>query len=256
MKDDIITNSKILKMAYVYNNLDDELREARTQKKDHETFLNDILEREVRQRRENTIKKRLQIAHFPYKKYLEDFNRSLYKPELINEFDILDSLEFIDKKENIILIGTPGSGKTHYAIGIGIKACLANKSVLFCSVPNLMIEMREAMSKNSFTAFRAKFIHYDLVILDELGYSSFDKPSCELLFNLLSNRRDQGSVIVTTNLSFDRWEEVFYDPMLTGALVDRLAYKAHVLDVSREVSHRYEETISWKKESKLNKISD
>lgn len=255
MKENIIKNCKILKMAYIYNNFEEELKEARAQKKDSITFLNDILEKEVRQRKENTIKKRLQIAKFPYKKYLEDFDRSLYKPDIINEFDNLDSLEFIDNKENIILIGTPGSGKTHYAIGIGIKACLANKSVLFCSVPNLIIEMREAMSKNSFTSFRTKFIKYDLVILDELGYSSFDKASCESLFNLLSNRRDQGSVIVTTNLSFDRWEEVFHDPMLTGALVDRLAYKAHVLDVSREVSHRYEETVTWKKESSSNQVA-
>ena len=87
---------------------------------------------------------------------------------------------------------------------------------------------------------------YDLVILDELGYVSFDKEGCEILFNLLSNRNDKGSIIITTNLTFDRWEEIFKDAMLTGAMVDRLAYKAHILDLSRDISHRYEETVSWK----------
>ena len=95
---------------------------------------------------------------------------------------------------------------------------------------------------------KGKFENYDLVILDELGYVSFDKEGCEILFNLLSNRNDKGSIIITTNLTFDRWEEIFKDAMLTGAMVDRLAYKAHILDLSREVSHRYEETVSWKKE--------
>lgn len=86
---------------------------------------------------------------------------------------------------------------------------------------------------------------YDLVILDELGYVSFDQEGCEILFNLLSNRTDKGSIIITTNLAFDRWEEIFKDPMLTGAIVDRLAHKAHIMDISRETSYRYEETISW-----------
>ena len=85
------------------------------------------------------------------------------------------------------------------------------------------------------------------VILDELGYVSFDKSGCEILFNLLSNRNDKGSIIITTNLTFDRWEEIFKDTMLTGAMVDRLAHKAHILDISRPTSHRFEETISWLK---------
>jgi len=160
----------------------------------------------------------------------------------------LETLQFIDKKENVILIGTPGAGKSHYAIGLGIKACIEGKSVLFASVPNLIIELKEAMSKSQLTNYKRRFDKYDLVILDELGYVSFDKEGCEILFNLISNRNDKGSIVITTNLTFDRWEEVFKDAVLTGAMVDRLAYKAHILDITRDVSHRYEETIYWKKE--------
>ena len=239
-------NSKILKLSYIFKNYEEEIKEAKQIKKDVGIFLDELLEKEINQRKENGVKKRIRYAKFPIKKYLEDFDRKKYKQEFIKEFEELETLEFIDKKENIILIGTPGAGKTHYAIGLGMKACIEGKSVLFVSVPNLIIELREALSRSALNTYKKKFEKYDLVILDELGYVSFDKEGCEILFNLLSNRNDKGSIIITTNLTFDRWEEIFKDAMLTGAMVDRLAYKAHILDISRDVSHRYEETLSWK----------
>ena len=100
------------------------------------------------------------------------------------------------------------------------------------------------------SVYRKRFENYDLVILDELGYISMDKSGCELLFNLISSRNDKKSIIVTSNLTFDRWEEVFKDPTLTAALIDRLAYKAHILDISRDKGGRFEETIAWLEASK------
>ena len=237
----------ILKLSYIGNNYEEEIIEAKQTNLEFEDFLTKILRQEMIQRKENGILKRIREAKFPYKKYLEDFDRKIYKKEFEVEFKELETLDFIEKKENIILIGTPGAGKTHYAIALGIKACMEGKSVLFVSVPNLIIELKEAMSKSQLSIYKRRFEKFDLVILDELGYVSFDKEGCEILFNLLSNRNDKGSIIITTNLTFDRWEEIFKDAMLTGAMVDRLAYKAHILDISRDVSHRYEETISWKK---------
>ena len=102
------------------------------------------------------------------------------------------------------------------------------------------------MSSNQVNSYKKKFEKVDIVILDELGYISFDKEGSEILFNLLSNRNDKGSIIITTNLIFDRWDEIFKDPILTGAMIDRLAHKAHVLDLSGE-SYRIKETISWLK---------
>jgi len=219
--------------------------EANHTKMSYHEFLKTLLEREAMLRKENGIKNRLRTARFPTKKYLEDFDTSKYAAEIRAKFEELSTLEFITNKENIILIGSPGCGKTHYATGLGIKACMEGMSVLFISVPNLIIELKEAMSLNQLNAYKRKFEKYDLVILDELGYVSFDKEGCEILFNLLSNRNDKGSIIITTNLSFDRWEEIFKDAMLTGAIVDRLAHKAHIMDISRATSHRYEETIAW-----------
>ena len=237
----------ILKLSYIGNNYEEEITEAKQTNLEFEDFLTKLLRQEMIQRKENGILKRIKEAKFPYKKYLEDFDRKIYKKEFEAEFKELETLNFIEKKENIILIGTPGAGKTHYAIALGIKACMEGKSVLFASVPNLIIELKEAMSKSQLSIYKRRFEKFDLVILDELGYVSFDKEGCEILFNLLSNRNDKGSIIITTNLTFDRWEEIFKDAMLTGAMVDRLAYKAHILDISRDVSHRYEETVSWKK---------
>lgn len=217
----------------------------------HEEFLTRLLESEYELRRENGVKNRLRYARFPYKKYLEDFDTSKYDPELRIKFTELNTLNFIKEKENIILIGSPGSGKSHYSIGLGIRACMEGMKVLFISVPNLIIELKEAMSLNQLNNYKKKFEKYYLVILDELGYVSFDKEGCEILFNLLSNRNDKGSIIINTNLAFDRWEEIFKDPMLTGAIVDRLAHKAHIMDISRETSHRYEETIKWLNSKKI-----
>ena len=107
-----------------------------------------------------------------------------------------------------------------------------------------MIEIKEQMTLNQLQRYRKRFERYDLVILDEMGYISFDKDVSEILFNLLSNRTQKGSTIITTNLTFDRWEEIFKDPILTTAIIDRLAYKAHIIDLSGE-SYRAQETLKW-----------
>ena len=211
----------------------------------HEQYLLELLESEYENRLNNGIARRLKEAKFPFKKYLVDFDRTKYSPEFLSEFAELETLDFIDKNENVILLGTSGAGKTHYAISLGIAACMTGKSVLFASVSNLIVELKEAMNSQQLSRFRKKFDRYDLVILDELGYVTFDKSSAELLFSLISSRNDKGSIIITSNLTFDRWEEVFHDPTLTAAAVDRLAHKGHILDISREKGGRFEETMAW-----------
>lgn len=245
---DIKKASKILKLSYLRESYEEILEEAKILKLNNREFLELYLEREIEKRQNNGITRRIKNAKFTNKKFIEDFDKSKYSLEINNKFEYLEKLKFIDNKENIILIGTPGCGKTHYATALGIKACISGKTVLFTSVPNLVIELQEAMSKSQITNYKKRFEKYDLVILDELGYVSFDKTGCEILFNLLSSRNDKGSIIVTTNLDFNRWEEIFKDPMLTGAMVDRLAHRAHIMDMSREISYRMEDTISWSKE--------
>jgi DNA replication protein DnaC len=231
-----------LKLSYIRQNYSKIAKETSLS---HEEMLLQLLSGEYENRINNGNNRRIKEAKFPYKKYLSDFDRTKYTEEFLPEFEELETLEFIKKNENVILIGASGAGKTHYAAALGIAACMAGKSVFFANVSNLIVELREIMGKNQITQFRRKFDRYALVILDELGYITFDKAGAELLFGLISSRNDKGSIIVTTNLTFDRWEEVFHDPTLTAAAADRLAHKGHILDISREKGGRLEETIAW-----------
>ena len=234
-----------LRLPYIRDNWRQLVDEATHTRQDYTAFLENILDSEWRQRLENGQAKRIKEAKFPLKKYLVDFKREKYDEVFTPKFEELDTLAFIKNKENIILIGTQGAGKTHYSIALGIAACMKGHSVLFASVPNLVVELKETMHNNQMSSYRKRFERYDLVILDELGYVSMDKSACELLFNLISSRNERGSIIVNSNLTFDQWEETFKDPTLTGALIDRLAHKAHVLDISRDKGGRFEETIAW-----------
>jgi len=236
--------AKELKLSYIYENYEELIKEATDLQQTPEEFLTCFLQKEVERRKENGIARRIRYAKFPHKKYLVDFHTENFSKKLQLKVKELSTLEFVRSKENLILIGNPGTGKTHFAIALGIEACMQGMSVLFTSIPNLVIELKEAMSKNQITMYKRKFEKYNLVILDELGYVSFDKEGNEILFNLLSNRNDNGSIIITSNLVFERWDEVFKDPVLTGALVDRLAHKAHVLDMSGD-SYRIKETKEW-----------
>jgi DNA replication protein DnaC len=239
-----------LRLQYTRENWRQLADEANHTKQDYAAFLENLLDCEWRNRLENGQARRIKEAKFPIKKYLVDFKREKYDALFVPKFEELETLAFIQNKENIILIGTSGAGKTHYSIALGIAACMRGYSVLFASVPNLIVELKETMSHNQLSNYRKRFEKYHLVILDELGYVSMDKNGCEMLFNLISSRNEKGSIIVNSNLNFDRWEEVFKDPTLTGALIDRLAHKAHILDISREKGGRFEETIAWLEDSK------
>lgn len=246
----ITDTCKNLRLPYIRDNWQQLVDEAKHIKQDYAAFLANLLDCEWQLRLANGQARRIKEAKFPLKKYLVDFQRTKYDEVFLPKFEELETLRFIKNMENIILLGTSGAGKTHYAIALGIAACMKGHSVLFATVPNLIAELKETMSSNQLTSYRKRFEKYDLVILDELGYVSMDKSGCEMLFNLISSRNDKGSIVVTSNLSFDRWEEIFKDPTLTGALIDRLAHKAHILDISRDKGGRFEETIAWLEDSK------
>lgn len=159
----------------------------------------------------------------------------------MEKLPLLERLDFIESGQNIVLAGNSGTGKTNIAIGLGLKACLQGYKVLFTTVHKLLTQIRESHSQRNLKVTEARFENYDLVICDEFGYVSFDKEGSELLFNHLSLRAGRKSTIITTNLGFERWEEIFGDPVLTAALVDRLTHKAHLINMNGE-SYRLKET--------------
>ena len=163
-----------LQLPYIGNNFDLLVEEATNTKMGYAQFMIDAFSKELEQRQESRVQRRIKEARFPYRKYLADLDLNEFNDEINNDIENLMTLDFISAKENVILIGNSGRAKTHIAVGLGISACLADKRVLFTNVPNLVIELKEALSRSAVTAFRNKFVKFELVIIDEL---------CEALHN-------------------------------------------------------------------------
>lgn len=235
-----------LKMPVLKSSYKEAIQEANAKESSYDQFLWELLQRECDRRQENAKQDRVRRAGFPFRKYLEDIVIEDLPEDAQRKFRTLSSLDFIKTGQNIIMAGNPGTGKTHLAIGLGVKACLAGYKVLFVTVSSLINQLKESRSEKTLRAFGNKFEKYDLVITDELGYISFDKEGSELLFTHLSLRVGRKSTIVTTNLSFERWDEIFLDPVLTAAMVDRLTHKAYIVNMNGN-SFRLKETAEWAK---------
>ncbi|AQS58057.1 IS21-like element helper ATPase IstB [Desulforamulus ferrireducens] len=221
------------------------LRLAQAQGWGYEQFLVEILRKEITQRQENQMKRRIRNAHFPLDKSLDDF-RFHHLPN-VQEATVwqLATGEFVKRQENVIMIGNPGTGKTHLAIGLGRRLCKQGLSVRFYTAANLVTELSEAQEFHRLTKLEKALSKVDLLIVDELSYLTFSKAHAELLFHVLSNRNERGSVLITTNLEFSRWGELFPNEMLTAALIDRLTHHAYILDMNAE-SYRLKQRIESK----------
>jgi DNA replication protein DnaC len=237
---------KELKLSGIGGVLEEKIDEANKLEQSYEEFLKEILEIGIDKRRENGKLNRLRYAKFPYKKYIEDLKKENLPEDAKKRLKELKTLKFIEEGRNLILAGNPGTGKTHIAIGLGIEACMRGYKVLYTTIPLLINELKETRSQRKLRVFEKRFEKYDLVICDELGYISFDKEGSELLFTFLSLRAGRRSTIITSNLPFNKWNEVFKDPVLTAALVDRLVHKSYVVNMNGN-SYRTKETIEWLK---------
>lgn len=220
------------------------LDEFKDKNKNYDQFLYKLLELEYISRTKSRKASRIRQAGFPFKKYLDELKLEELPDDAKTKLQELETLDFIKQGRNIIFAGNPGTGKTHLAIGLGIKACLNDYKVHFTTVPRLITQIRESRSERTLRQFENRFEKYDLVICDEFGYISFDKEGAELLFSHLSLRVGIKSTIITTNLSFDRWSEIFGDTVLTAAMVDRLTHKAHIVNMNGK-SYRTKETLQY-----------
>ena len=222
------------------------VEEFKNKSNQYEQFLYKLLEIEHASREQSRKASRVRQAKFPYRKSLEDLSLEDLPIDAQNKLPELETLDFIEQGQNIILTGNPGTGKTHLSIALGIKACQNNYKVLFTTVSRLITLLKESRSERTLGYTESRFEKYDLVICDEFGYISFDKQGAELLFSHLSLRAGVKSTIITTNLSFDRWNEIFGDTILTAAMVDRLTHKAHIVKMNGK-SYRTKETAAWLK---------
>jgi DNA replication protein DnaC len=231
-----------LRLAAFRNNIAEIIAQAVKENTSYEQVVLDLLKAEQEIRLVNRKKVQMRNAAFPQLKYLQDLNRSELPTDAIAKLPALETMDFITTGQNVILGGSPGTGKTHLAIGLGIKACQLGYNVMFTTVSKLLTQIRENHSNRTLRALELKFEKYDLVICDEFGYISFDKQGSEMLFNHLSLRTGIKSTIITSNLSFDKWNDIFgKDTVLTAALLDRLTHKAYLVNMNGQ-SYRMKET--------------
>jgi DNA replication protein DnaC len=211
---------------------------------DYNGYLVKLMELEYQERKERRKKLRIKLAGFPQLKYLQELSLDDLPKDAQEKLPSIKSMDFIESGQNIILSGNPGTGKSHLATGLGLEACERGYKVYFVTVPQLITQIRESRSERRLRTLENRFEKYDLVICDEFGYISFDKEGAELLFTHLSLRTGKKATIITTNLSFDRWSEIFGDPVLTAAMVDRITHRAHIINMNGK-SYRAKETKEW-----------
>ena len=236
---------KRLKLPTVAANYRRFAQEASQSNQPYERYLLALAEAEVNHREANSERKRIAQARFPVLKGLDGFDFAVI-PSL-NKQDILELAQgnYIQAKENVVFAGPTGTGKTHCAVALGIAACRLGKRVRFATAAGLINELTEAQAQLRLSKLESALLRLDLLILDEVGFVPFSKIGAELLFGVLTERYERGSVLVTTNLDFASWTDVFGDPRLTAALLDRLTHRCHILEFQGD-SYRFKESLRRK----------
>lgn len=247
-------NLKLLKLSNVLRQLETFIRQAKESGTDYGEFLLGLTEQELQMRAENRLRRRIREARFPLMKTLQTFDYNAAPGLDLRLLRELETGDYIRQHRNVILLGNSGTGKTHLATGLGVAACgqgLITRFVTGCGLANELIEAQVAKNLSRTIQRTARS---DVLVLDELGYVPFSKEGSQLLFQVLAERHERGSVIITTNLGFADWTQVFGDATMTAALLDRLTHNAHVIHCNWD-SYRLKETLRARKRSADKQIA-
>lgn len=226
--------SRVLKAPSLLGAVDRLAGRARAESWTHEEFLAACLQREVAARQDHGGAARIKQARFPALKSLEEFDyehqRSLQREVIAH----LGTLDFIAGKENVVFLGPPGTGKTHLSIGVGIRACQAGHRVASATASQWVNRLAQAHQAGRLEAELSRLARYSLLVIDEVGYVPFEAEAANLFFQLVSNRYERASLIVTSNKPFGRWGEVFGDDTVAAAMIDRLVHHAEAIALKGE----------------------
>lgn len=232
------TNSELKEMLFQLNlshstqNIDHYLSQAAQQNYSHAHFLMTLLQDEQQYRRERRIRERLRQSQMRIQKSIDSFDFSYPTRIDAHTTKSMFDLSFIREKKNVILLGPPGVGKSHIALSLCYEACLADYKCRFSTAMNLINELNASLSDNTFLSLMKRLNSFDLLLIDEMGYLPVDKQGADLLFQIISNRYESGSVLVTTNRPFKEWGEIFNgDTTLAGALIDRLVHHGIIIQI-------------------------
>lgn len=233
----LLAHLRALKLPGVAREYPTLARQARDGGWEYEEFLHQLLEVELCSREDRVAARRLQEAHFPVIKTLDQLDwqalQGVSRPKILE----LASCAYIQKAEDLIVLGPVGTGKTHLVTGLGVEATRRRFRVVFTRAADLVRTLLEARDERNLGQFHRRLKRADLLVIDELGFVPFDRAGGELLFNLLSDRYETRSTAITSNLNFGEWVQVFGDEKLTTALLDRLGHHSHIL-TTRGPSHR------------------
>jgi DNA replication protein DnaC len=237
---------KRLKLPAMLTHYQEMARQAEQGSQTFEGYLLALSELETHQREENAYKRRVSQARFPLLKTLDRFDFSAIPT--LNKAGVLHLAqgEYIGKKENLLLMGNSGTGKTHLATALGLSACEQGKNVRFFTAAGLINQLTEAQAGLRLSQVQRALAKLDLLIIDEIGYVPFSERGAELFFQVVTDSYERQSIIMTTNLDFSKWPQVFHSEQLTGALLDRLTHHAHILTMNGE-SYRFKQSMSKKK---------
>lgn len=242
-------NLKALSLSTMARDLESRMRQAKESGLGYDEFLLDLTTTELEVRAENRLNRRVREAKFPLLKTLEGFDFATVPDLDIRVIRELAGCEYIKEHRNVIFLGRSGTGKTHLTTALGIEACRNNYRTRFISCYGLVNELIEARQEKELQRLLGRYARYDLLILDELGYIPFSKEGGELLFQVLAERQEKGSVIITTNLGFADWTKVFGEPVMTAALLDRLTHRAHIINCQWD-SYRLKESLKGQQQKR------
>jgi len=245
---------KALRLPTVASECEKVAARCATDNVDHLTYLLQVLELELLDREKRSAERRLKAARFPTLKTLDTFDfaaRPSVNKMLIGE---LVRCEYIDKRENVSLIGNPGTGKSHLATALAAEACARGYRVRFFRTTELVTALIEARNELSFLRLKAQLAKLDLLVLDELGYVPASKVGAELLFDVISTAYERTSLIVTSNLPFESWIEVLGSERLTGATLDRLTHRCRIIETKGE-SYRLQDAKARTRQTKRDAVS-
>ncbi len=220
------------KLSGIYNSVEERLSYANEKSLSHMELLELLFEDEKNNRIANSYKKRYAKAKLPSHKTLEDFNFT-FQPSIDKKVvNDCSTCNFIREKRNIVLIGNPGTGKTHLSIAIGIRALMKGFKVYFTSVAEMLQTLNFSKADNSYYQKVAFYLAPDLLILDELGFKKLPSYSADDFFEIISKRYEKGSIIITTNKAFEQWDDIFADNTLASAIIDRIAHYSSVIKIN------------------------